>query len=110
MFLAVGHVVDTFTQFLDQIANEQIIHVEHVIYSLYPPHDGITSNINELRQGMQAACAASVVPCHFLDLQFAWEGNEDAYYGPGRVNPSSTGAARIADEIWKIMKESCIAQ
>ena len=84
--------------------------LQKIIISTRPPDIfGRTGalTIDALRQGMQTACAASVVPCYFLDLELTWEDN---YYDFPPVNPNYTGAAHIADEIWSIMQENCIAQ
>jgi hypothetical protein len=47
------------------------------------------------------------VPCHFLDLQPRWAGHPE--YSDG-IQASSAGASVIADSIWSIMQDECIAQ
>ena len=46
--------------------------------------------------------------CHFLDLQPIWAGHPE-YTAPGATVPTEGGIA-IADAIWAIMQEKCIAQ
>jgi hypothetical protein len=56
-----------------------------------------------------AACEASVVPCHFLDLQPLWQGRSELT-APDGIQPSELGAMLIGSEIWSIMVNNCIAQ
>jgi hypothetical protein len=104
---SIDHVVSTFEQHLDQMASDGT--VQHVIYSLYP-EGGITPAVADLRPGMQAACASSPVPCRFLDLQPLWEGHPEYNREQEQINPSDEGSRVIAESIWSIMEENCIAQ
>jgi len=103
---SVDNVVNTFTEHLDQVAADGT--VEQIVYFLYPELPTI-AGVAAMRPGMQAACAASEVPCHFLDLQPLWEGNPQ-YTGGDQIHPSQAGGAVIAEAIWAIMQENCIAQ
>ena len=105
---SVDHVVETFSLFLGQLADESEGPAEHVIYALYSEESSIPG-IEALRPRMQAVCAESAVPCHFVDLQSVWEGNP-GYTSPDTINPSSDGADAIAETIWQTMQNNCIAQ
>ena len=99
-------VVDAFELLLRKVENDGT--VEHVIYSLYP-EGTITPGVATLRPGMQAVCAASSVPCYFLDLQSLWEGRPE-YTTEDAINPSDEGSEVIARAIWNIMQQNCVAQ
>jgi hypothetical protein len=62
-----------------------------------------------MRPLFEQACAESVVPCHFLDLQPLWLGHPE-YTAPDGIQSSEAGARVIADSIWAIMQDNCIAQ
>ena len=96
-------VVSTFNQHLATVASDGT--VQQIIYYLVP--DTGSANVGAVRQSMQQACAASPVPCHFLDLQTFWAGHPE--YSNGIV-PSDSGAQVIGDQIWAIMQQNCIAQ
>jgi hypothetical protein len=102
----VDQVVATLTQHLEQVASDGT--VRHVIYSLCPEISS-TPGVADLRPGMEASCSASAVPCYFLDLQPLWEGHPE-YNGIEDIIPTDTGADVIAEAIWTIMEENCIAQ
>jgi hypothetical protein len=99
----VTSVVDTFKQHLATVASDGT--VQQIIYYLVP--DVGSTNVAGVRQSMQQACAASPVPCYFLDLQPRWAGHPE--YSNGIV-PSDSGAQVIADAIWAVMQQNCIAQ
>ena len=67
------------------------------------------------RRGAATLAAASLrgqstVPCHFLDLQPLWAGHPE-YTAPGAIPvPTEAGAIVIADAIWAVMQQNCIAQ
>jgi hypothetical protein len=103
---AVTSVVSTFTQFLTKVASDGT--VQHIIYFLYPELP-TTPNVVGLRPGVQSACAQSKVPCHFLDLQPFWVGRPE-YTAVNGVQASEAGGQVIAEQIWKIMQDNCIAQ
>jgi hypothetical protein len=101
-------VANTFTQFLAKAASDGT--VEHVVYFLQPEVAGIPG-VAALRSPMQQACAQSKVPCHFLDLQPLWQGHSDYVATSGGLPfPTDTGAIALADAIWGIMQNNCIAQ
>src|SRR5262245_31302080 len=96
-----------FNQFLAKVASDGT--VEHVVYFLPPELSGIPG-VAALRPLVQQACTPSVVPpCHFLDLQPLWA-NHPEYTAPGNVFASDAGAQVLANAIWAIMQQNCIAQ
>lgn len=103
---AVTSVVSTFTQFLAKVGSDGT--VQHIIYFLYPELP-TTPNVAGLRPGVRSACAESKVPCHFLDLQPFWVGHPE-YTAVNGVQASDVGGQVIAEQIWEIMQENCIAQ
>ncbi len=105
---SVAEVVDAFEQFLDKVASDGT--VEHIVYFLQPELPTIPG-VAKLRPGLTRLCEASVVPCHFIDLQPIWNGNEEAYTAAdSRIQASEAGARAIADAIWGVMQDNCIAQ
>ena len=70
---SVNGVVNTFGQFLTQVASDGT--VEHIIYLLLPELPGVPG-VAALRPLLQQACVESAVPCHFLDLQPLWTRTE----------------------------------
>ncbi len=104
---SVNSVVNTFGQLLAQVANDGT--VEHIIYFLTPDLPGIPG-VAALRPLLPQACDASTVPCHFIDLTPLWNGHTE-YTVPGAIPvPTEAGAIVIADAIWSVMQQSCIAQ
>lgn len=103
---SITKVSNIFEQFLAKVATDGT--VQHIIYFLVPELSTVPG-IAELRTHLQQACAESKVPCHFLDLQLLWEGHPE-YTADDGFQASDTGATVIADSIWKIMQQNCIAQ
>jgi hypothetical protein len=99
-------VVAEFQEFLAKVASDGT--VEHIVYFLMPELPRIPG-VRELRPGLQDACENSTVPCYFLDLQPLWEGHPE-YTDVSEIQSSEAGAIVIADEIWRIMQQNCIAQ
>jgi len=99
-------VATAFEQFLADVESDGT--VEHIVYFLQPELPSIPG-VAALRPLVRSACDASAVPCHFLDLQPVWAGHPE-YTDVSGIQASDAGATAIADEIWKIMQENCIAQ
>jgi hypothetical protein len=99
---SVSQVLLGFEAFLAEVASDGT--VGHVVYMLMPELPAI-AGVNELRPGLLAACEQSAVPCHFLDLQPIWDGHPE--YTADGIQASEEGAARIAEEIWKIAGAAC---
>lgn len=103
---AVERVANEFPQFLAEVARDAS--VEHIIYYLMPELPTI-AGVSALRPSLMQACAESAVPCHFLDLQPFWVGHSE-YTASNGIQASEAGATLIADEIWRLMQQNCIAQ
>jgi hypothetical protein len=101
---AIDTAISNFQGFLSEVARDGT--VEHIVYFLMPELPGIPG-VAMMRPRLQQACAGSTVPCHFLDLQPLWLGHPE--YSDG-IQSSEAGARVIADAIWKIMQNNCIAQ
>lgn len=103
---SVARVLVTFTEFLSKVASDGT--VEHIVYFLQPELPSIPG-VGKLRPLLSDACGASAVPCHFLDLDPIWQDHPE-YTGPSQIQASEAGGAAIAEAIWDIMQEHCIAQ
>ncbi len=103
---SVTTVVNTFRQFLDRVASDGT--VQQIIYFL-PPELPAIAGVAALRAPLQQACAASAVPCYFLDLQPIWSGHPE-YTGADDLVPSTAGGAALAAAIWALMQANCVAQ
>jgi hypothetical protein len=99
-------VVGTFKDHLGKVYDDGT--VQHVVYFLCPELANITG-VAILRPLLKEACALSKVPCHFLDLQEVWVGHPE-YTAAGDFFPSEAGANALAEEIWRIMQQNCVAQ
>lgn len=103
---AMNQAISTFETFLSEVASDGT--VEHIVYFLVPELSTIPG-VATMRPGLQAACANSAVLCHFLDLQPLWVGHPE-YTAVDGIQASEAGARVIADSIWGIMQDNCIAQ
>jgi hypothetical protein len=105
---SVNAVVNTFGQFLTQLANDGT--VQHVIYFL-PPELPLIPGVARLRPVLQQGCAASTVPCHFIDLQARiWSAHPEFTDSNLGFLPNDAGSKAVADAIWAVMQQACIAQ
>ena len=102
----ISGVVSTFERHLAKVHDDGT--VQHVVYFLCPELANITG-VTVLRPSLQEACAASKVPCHFLNLQQVWDGHPE-YTAGGDFFPSEAGANALAQAIWRTMQDNCIAQ
>ena len=86
--------------------------VQHVIYAFYPdPVDsGVRAQMDTLRPLAQSACAASPVPCTWLDLRPTFAGHYSEYIQADGLNPTAAGSQASAQAILELMREQCIAQ
>jgi hypothetical protein len=103
---AIDESISTFRDFLAETASDGT--VGHIVYFLVPELPTIPG-VATMRPRLQQACADSAVPCHFLDLQPLWQGHPE-YTAPDGIQASEAGARVIADSIWSIMQNNCIAQ
>lgn len=103
---AIDNAISNFQAFLSEVARDGT--VEHIVYFLVPELPAIPG-VATMRPRLQQACADSAVPCHFLDLQPLWLGHPE-YTAADGIQSSEAGARVIADSIWAIMQDNCIAQ
>lgn len=103
---SVAAVVSTFQQLLARMATDGT--VQQIVYVMVPELPTIYG-VAALRPLMQQACAASVVPCHFLDLQPFWAGHPE-YTASNGILPTDAGARVMANQLWETMRSNCIAQ
>jgi len=98
-------VVKKFNEFLAKVKTDG--YVQHIIYSLYPVIPS-TRNLNvNMKPGFSAACMASAVDCHLVDLEPLFMGK---HFASDNTHPDVPGGVIIGDAWWKAMQENCIAQ
>jgi hypothetical protein len=103
---SVASAASSFSRFLGTVASDAT--VEHIVYFLMPELVTIPG-VAALRPLLQPACAQSVVPCHFIDLQPIWVGHPEYTANEGTF-ASDEGAGVLAGAIWATMQQNCIAQ
>lgn len=106
----VNSVASNFTQFLAKVDSDGT--VAHIIYVMVPELPSIPG-VAALRPLLQDSCTKSQVPCHFLDLekQLLWTSHpEYTAAAPNDIVPTEAGARAIAEAIWGLMQDNCIAQ
>ena len=102
---AVTAVVNAFKAFLSKVQSDG--YTQHIIYSLYPVIPS-TKNLNaNMGPGYTAACNASAVDCHLVDLEPLFQGQ---HFGTDQTHADATGSKLIGDAWWKAMQDNCIAQ
>jgi hypothetical protein len=86
--------------------------VEDVVYVFYPDQAASDRQavMDVLRPLIQADCAASAVPCYWLDLRPVYEGNYALYREPDGITPTAAGSQAVAAAIWSVLQANCIAQ
>ena len=100
--------VADFQQLLSKVAVDGT--VEHIVYVLVPELMNIPG-VAEIRPRLTQACADSLVPCHFIDLQEVWEqGDPATYTASNGFLPTAAGGVAIGHAIWATMQAHCIAQ
>jgi len=104
---SVNSVVMTFGQFLSDVAADGT--VQHIVYFL-PPELSAIPGVAALRPLLTQACSASTVPCHFLDLQQIWSAHPEYTDTNLGFLPTDMGSKAVADAIWAVMQQNCIAQ
>lgn len=86
--------------------------VDAVVVLFYPdPADAaLVAKLDVLRPMIQAACAQSPAPCHFVDLRSTFAGRETELLEPDGLVPTAAGAVATARAAWSTLQEHCIAQ
>ena len=103
---AVQAALDGATALFSRMADDG---VERIAYLFYPdPRDNadFKSGLDALRPLLEGACAASPVPCLWIDLRATFAGSAD-YYGADGIVFSQTGACAAADTLWTALDERC---
>jgi hypothetical protein len=107
-----GAIVDATAAATDLFARMAEGGVAHVLYVFYP--DPVEAELREkvdlLRPQIEALCADSPVPCHFLDLRPTFSGRYDEYILSDGMNPTTAGSEAAAGAIWAAMQQYCLAQ
>ena len=103
---AIDDSISTFQMFLAKVASDGT--VEHIVYFLVPELASVPG-VATMRPRLQQACAESLVPCHFIDLQPYWQGHPE-YTAVDGIQASEAGATVLGNLIWATMQEHCIAQ
>jgi hypothetical protein len=96
-------------QLLAQMATDG---VSEIVYVFYPdPVDpAMKERMDALRVLIEPVCAASSVPCHFIDLRPTLSTAPAEYLSADGLIPTPTGSQASAGAIWETMQEECIAQ
>lgn len=86
--------------------------VTGVVFAGYPDPqlDGVRQKIDVLRPLLEASCAGSPVPCHWVDLREPFYGHYDTYVLADGMNPTDEGSRVSATAIWAALEEHCLAQ
>jgi hypothetical protein len=86
--------------------------VTGVVFASYPdPQPAATrAKMDVLRPMLEASCAASPVPCHFVDLRDTFANNYAEYILADGLNPTALGSEATAAAIWATMQDHCLAQ
>jgi hypothetical protein len=84
--------------------------VREVLYVFYPdPTDlEVRAEMDALRPLIQEACEQAPLPCHFVDLREVFDGRYAEFIQVDGLNPTVAGATATAQEIWRVMRESCL--
>lgn len=87
---------------------------EYVVYFFYPdPLKGLANSslqscLDALRPRMQELCEGLTAPqCFFVDLRPGWA---DADVINDGIHPTPQGGKKVADQVWAVMQQECIAQ
>ncbi len=88
--------------------------VEKIVYFFYPHlpttnFPSVNAVLDYSAPLVQAACAASPVPCYFVDTRPAFNGNDATYIGPDNIHPTTAGSDVIAHLLWSEMTQACVA-
>jgi hypothetical protein len=106
-------VADTLRVGSELITKIKMHGVSDGIYFFYPHVPAGGNDINDyslkMLQSQSAALASDTFHTYVLDLIPIFEGHPD-YIASDDIHANDVGENKIADAIWKIMKDNCIAQ
>jgi hypothetical protein len=97
---------DAAQALLDQMAADG---VTDVVYAFYPdPVDAaMLERMDALRELIEPICAASTVPCHWVDLRTSLTGGAE-HLSPDGLIPTDVGSQVSASAIWGVMRQECV--
>jgi len=106
-------VTNALTTAATLLATMQKAGVEKVIYFFYPDlpttsYPSVNVMMDYAYPLVQKVCDDAPLPCYFIDTRPAFAGHPE-YIGPDNIHPTSAGSAVIANLIWGVMKQECIA-
>lgn len=107
---AIDNSIADFKAFIAKVESDGT--VQHIVYFLMPELPTIPG-VAEMRPELQQACEGSSVSCHFLDLEPLWKmrrDDEPSYTADNGTWASEKGGTVIAEAMWQIMQDDCIAQ
>lgn len=84
--------------------------VGQVIYTFYPDPvpEAVRERMDALRPLIAEMCRRSPVPCQFVDLRPAFEGNYETYIQPDGLNPTPLGTQVVASAIRSTLGALCL--
>jgi hypothetical protein len=121
----VKRAVDTFIELLNRMANAGVKDVVYFFYPRVPAPTrlgGLSPNeiVDYARPKYQAACEGATAQtsgklnCFFLDLVTVLDNANGEpimnRFAAADIRPNGLGSARMAEAVWSLMKQHCIAQ
>jgi lysophospholipase L1-like esterase len=98
------------TQARSFFARVQAEGVEDIVFLFYYDMPAIKAGLDWMRPELRAECEQSPVPCHFVDVQPLFAGQDASEYTTDGIHPTAEAGATIAGAIWGVMQEDCVAQ
>jgi hypothetical protein len=84
--------------------------VQDVVFVFYYDMPLMKEGLDWMRPKMAAECQQSPVPCHFVDNQPIFAGQDASTYTLEGIHPNKAASDLIAKQIWDRMTQDCIAQ
>lgn len=85
--------------------------IKEVVYFWYPdlgPDQGRVINDYSIPLAKENCESDTNVTCHFVDTREAFRGHAN-YVGPDGIHPTAAGSKVIADLVWGVMVDNCLA-
>ena len=90
---------------------------ESVVYFFYPDPQGslgmgtLKTCLDGIRPRMKTLCESLSSPkCYFIDLRPVFEGHYAEYILSDGIHPTTAGGSAVAQAVWQVMQQNCIAQ
>jgi hypothetical protein len=90
---------------------------ESVVYFFYPDPQGslgmgsLKTCLDGIRPRMKTLCESLSSPkCYFIDLRPVFDGHYSEYIMSDGIHPTTAGGAAVAQAVWQVMQQNCIAQ